>query len=70
MSAVRSRDRIDAETWDELEEALILADVGVELTTTLLDKLRAQVKREGVSDPDKLREVNRMIAAAINVNPD
>ena len=33
-------------TWDELEEALILADVGVELTTAILDDLRARVKAE------------------------
>jgi signal recognition particle GTPase len=34
------RTRIDEETWDELEEALIRADLGVGPTTELLDQLR------------------------------
>jgi fused signal recognition particle receptor len=60
LSSVRARDRIDESTWEELEEALILADVGAELTMTLLDGLRAQVKRGGVEGPaglvDALKE--------------
>ncbi|HWI03821.1 MAG TPA: signal recognition particle receptor subunit alpha, partial [Acidimicrobiales bacterium] len=42
--SVRSRTKIDEETWEELEEALIRADVGITATTALLDQLRAQVK--------------------------
>ena len=38
-SILVGRDKIDAETWDELEEALIRADVGIEPTTELLDAL-------------------------------
>ena len=34
--------QIDAETWDDLEEALIRADVGVETTTAVLDRLRGR----------------------------
>ena len=37
---MRSRGKIDAETWDDLEEALIRADVGVGATDALLDDLR------------------------------
>ncbi len=54
LGSVRSRGRIDDSTWEELEEALILADVGATLTTDLLEALRARVKREGISDPDAL----------------
>ena len=54
LTSVRSRDRIDDQTWDELEEALILADVGTDLTTRLLGNLRARVKSEGISDPGDL----------------
>ena len=54
IGSVRSRGRIDDTTWEELEEALILADVGVTLTNDLLDGLRARVKRDGISDPDAL----------------
>jgi len=54
LGAVRSRDKIDVVTWDELEEALILADVGVDVTSTLLDALRARVRAEGITTPDAL----------------
>jgi fused signal recognition particle receptor len=45
------RTTVDQATWDELEDALILADVGVGLTGDLLDELRARVKEEAISDP-------------------
>src|SRR5699024_2487752 len=41
------------------EEALIRADVGVDLTTDVLDGLRAQVDAEGISDPEELLGVLR-----------
>jgi len=50
VGSVLSRDKIDAETWDELEAALIRADVGVAVTTDILDRLRATVKEQGVTD--------------------
>jgi fused signal recognition particle receptor len=54
LGSVRDRGKINAETWDDLEEALILADVGVETTTAVLDRLRGQVKQAGITDPDVL----------------
>jgi fused signal recognition particle receptor len=51
---LRSRDRIDDDTWDELEEALIRADVGVATTARILDDLRRRVKETGASTPDEL----------------
>ncbi len=48
------RARIDDETWDELEEALIRADLGVGPTTALLDDLRRLVKEEGLETGDQL----------------
>jgi fused signal recognition particle receptor len=56
FGSVRSRAGIDQETWDDLEEALIRADVGVATTTTVLDRLREQVKAEGIKEPDALLE--------------
>ena len=56
MGSVRARRVIDAETWDDLEEALIRADVGVATTQLLLDDLRARVKAEAIKDPDALVE--------------
>jgi fused signal recognition particle receptor len=51
---VRSKDRIDEATWDELEEALILGDVGTTVTAQLLDDLRRRVKAEGIQSPEQL----------------
>jgi fused signal recognition particle receptor len=49
LTSVRSRERIDDSTWDELEEALILADVGAVAAATMLDDLRSRVKAEGIT---------------------
>jgi fused signal recognition particle receptor len=54
VTSVRSRGRIDEETWAELEEALILADVGMDTTTAVLEDLRSRVKRDTISDPEDL----------------
>ncbi len=41
---------VDADTWDELEELLIKADVGVPTTMAVLDELRAEAKAESITD--------------------
>ena len=56
LGSIRSRG-VDDETWEELEEALIRADVGVDVTTELLDELRSRAKAEGIKDPDRLLNV-------------
>jgi len=54
LSGIRSSGKIDRDTWDELEEALIRADVGVQTTSNLLDDLRKTVESQGIKDPDAL----------------
>ena len=54
LGTIAGRSKIDAETWDELEEALILADVGVASTQELLDHLRDRVKADGLSNGEEL----------------
>ncbi|MBK5223827.1 MAG: signal recognition particle-docking protein FtsY [Acidimicrobiia bacterium] len=54
VGSVLGRSAIDAETWDELEEALLLADVGVGPTMDVLDHLRARVRDEGITEPEAL----------------
>ncbi len=56
LTSVRSRSRIDETTWEELEEGLILADVGANVTAGILDDLRARVKRDSIDDPEALVE--------------
>jgi fused signal recognition particle receptor len=54
LGSVRSKGKIDASTWDDLEEALIRADVGVGATDALLDDLRARVRSDEIVGPDAL----------------
>ncbi|HEX3334781.1 MAG TPA: signal recognition particle-docking protein FtsY [Acidimicrobiales bacterium] len=55
VAALRSG-RIDQQTWDSLEEALIRADVGVTTTTVLLDELRHKVETREIKGGDELLE--------------
>ena len=50
-----SRDRLDEDTWEEIEEILLTADVGVAPTQELVDSLRTRVKVLGTRTPDGLR---------------
>ncbi len=54
LGSVRSKSKIDASTWDDLEEALIRADVGVGATDALLDDLRTRVKAGEIAGADAL----------------
>jgi len=48
---------IDADLFDELEEILITADLGVATTMDLLDDARKKVKRDALSDPAALKGI-------------
>lgn len=54
-----SRDNLDESAWEEIEDTLILADVGVEPTTELVDRLRERVKVLGTRDPEEVRGLLR-----------
>jgi fused signal recognition particle receptor len=54
-----SRDRLDDDTWDEIEEVLITADVGVVPARQVVEELRTKVKVLGVGDVDGVRELLR-----------
>jgi fused signal recognition particle receptor len=53
-SAFTRRGTIDPETWDELEEALLLADVGMPTTMRILDDVKARAAEEKASDSDEV----------------
>jgi fused signal recognition particle receptor len=54
FTSVRSRQGIDEDTWDDLEDALLSADVGLDVTSDLLDGLRDRVKAKEITEPDAL----------------
>ncbi len=49
--------KIDEEFYMELEDALIMADVGIETATFLLNELRQAVKQQHLTEPEQLKEV-------------
>lgn len=54
IGSVLRRSQIDQDSWDDLEEALIRADVGVGLTQSVLDSVRGRMKELAISTPDEL----------------
>ncbi|TDC01334.1 signal recognition particle-docking protein FtsY [Nonomuraea longispora] len=54
-----SRDRLDDDVWDEIEESLITADVGVAPTQVMVEELRTKVKVLGSRTPDEVRGLLR-----------
>jgi len=55
LGAVFSRKRIDAETLEELEEALILADLGVQTTEKILQEVTKRVKQKTIEAGEGLQ---------------
>ena len=55
--------KIDEELFEELEEILIMSDIGVATATHICDTLRGKVKEEKVSDPAEIRGMLETIIA-------
>ena len=54
-----SRDRLDEDTWDEIEETLLAADMGVRPTQELVEALRTRVRVLGARTPADVRSLLR-----------
>ncbi|MGW2814630.1 signal recognition particle-docking protein FtsY [Streptomyces sp. NPDC001415] len=54
-----SREHLDEDTWEEIEDTLLTADVGVAPTQELVDRLRERVKVLGTRTPEDLRTLLR-----------
>ncbi|WP_411373553.1 signal recognition particle-docking protein FtsY [Arthrobacter sp. MPF02] len=59
LLALLSSDKIDENVWDEVEETLLLADLGTEPTMQLVDSLRERVKVLGTRTPDEVKKLLR-----------
>ena len=73
--------KITDEYFDELEDILIMADIGVNTVLSFIDRLKKRVKSENITDLDYLKEVivdelfiiyvdNSILTNKINYNPD
>ncbi|MFD3741350.1 signal recognition particle-docking protein FtsY [Streptomyces sp. NPDC058629] len=54
-----SRDNLDEDTWEEIEDTLLTADVGVAPTQELVERLRERVRVLGTRTPEDLRALLR-----------
>lgn len=71
LETVFTSSKIDQNLYDDLEDILIMADVGIETTSFLLDQLKKTVKEKGIADPGQLRpilaeEIKSLLAVAEN----
>jgi fused signal recognition particle receptor len=64
-----SREHLDEDTWEEIEETLLTADVGVAPTQELVERLRDRVKVLGTRTPEELRGLLREELVAL-LGPD
>jgi len=61
FAKIRGRDTITQDTWDELEETLLRADVGVKVADSLLSSLRNSVKDRIITTPTELMDALRSL---------
>ncbi|MGW2615840.1 signal recognition particle-docking protein FtsY [Streptomyces sp. NPDC001500] len=54
-----SREHLDEDTWEEIEDTLLTADVGVQPTQELVERLRERVRVLGTRTPEELRALLR-----------
>ncbi|MCF2705771.1 signal recognition particle-docking protein FtsY [Arcanobacterium haemolyticum] len=59
LLSILSRGDLSPEDWEELEDTLIIADVGLEATSQIMENLRTRTKVEGTQDPERVRAILR-----------
>lgn len=68
ISIVGSEDRFDEQFFESLEEALIAADIGMELSEEIIDDLKWRIDEEGIRDiREAYKELKRVLASSLNV---
>jgi len=55
--------KIDEDLFEELEETLILSDIGVNTSVKICDKVRDYVKQKGITDPTAIKDVLKDVIA-------
>jgi len=57
--------KIDEELFEELEEAMIMSDIGVETSEEICDRLRKKIKERGITDPAAIMELIQEVIGEI-----
>jgi fused signal recognition particle receptor len=69
IANIFNRDAFGDEVWEELEELLVSADVGVETTSKLLNKVKQRVKTDRLSEVSQIREaLKREMVSLLSVS--
>ncbi len=55
--------KIDEELFEELEEQMIMSDIGVDTSVEICDQLRKKVKERGITDPKDIMELIQEVIA-------
>lgn len=64
-SMLKSFRKIDEELFEELEELLVMGDVGVNTSTKICDELRDRVKTEKITDPEEIKALLCKVTAEL-----
>ena len=62
-SIINSFTKIDEELFEELEETLVMSDVGVVTAQEICERLRKKIKETGVTDPKEIKGMMKEIIA-------
>ena len=69
LLALLSGGKVDGATWEDVEDTLLVADVGITGTQDLVERLKTRVQVEGTDDPQRVRAILRE-ELLVSVNPD
>ena len=62
-SIINSFTKIDEDLFEELEEMLVMSDIGVNTATEICDMLRKKIKEQGITDPTVIKNLMKEIIA-------
>ena len=57
--------KVDEELLEELEETLIMSDIGMETSLAIIDKLRQKIKKENIKDAEEVKKALKQIIQEI-----
>ena len=70
LLALLSRDRLDDDTWESIEDVLLTADIGVAPTQQVVDHLRTRLRVEGGTAPDPRAVLHEELVALVGPDMD
>jgi len=70
LLALLTRDRLDEDTWESIEDTLLTADIGVAPTQELVEKLRERLRVEGGDAPDPHDVLREELLALVDPSMD